>query len=68
MNCVNYRLDDNWLINVRAKDVSLPMLNTQKVYENYTNAEIITVGLPLLILALFGVLFTWLRKRAYTKA
>lgn len=68
MNCVNYLLDDNGLINVRAKDVSLPMLNTQKVYENYTNAEIITVGLPLLILVLFGVLFTWLRKRAYTKA
>lgn len=68
MNCVNYLLDDNGLINVRAKDVSLPMLNTQKVYENYTTAEIITVGLPLLILALFGVLFTWLRKRAYTKA
>lgn len=68
MNCVNYLLDDNGLINVRAKDVSLPMLNTQKVYENYTTAEIVTVGLPLLILALFGVLFTWLRKRAYTKA
>lgn len=68
MNCVNYLLDDNGLINIRSKDVSLPMLNTQKVYDNYTSAKIITVGVPLVVLGLFGVLFTWLRKRRYSKA
>lgn len=65
MNCVNYLLDDNGLINIRTKDVKLPMLNTQKVYDNYTLAGLLTVGLPLLVLGIFGLLFTWLRKRAY---
>lgn len=67
MNCVNYLLDDNGLINLRTKDVSLPMLNTQKVYDNYTMAKVITVAVPLFILGVSGLLFTWLRKRKYSK-
>lgn len=65
MNCVNYLLDDNGLINIRSKDVDLPLLDKEKVYENYTFAQFITIGLPLLLLALFGFLFTYLRKRKY---
>jgi gliding-associated putative ABC transporter substrate-binding component GldG len=67
MNCVNYLLDDNGLINIRSKDVDLPLLDKEKVYENYTFAQIITIGLPLAILGLFGFLFTYLRKRKFTK-
>lgn len=67
MNCVNYLLDDNGLINIRSKNVSLPLLDKQKVYDNYTIAQFITVGLPILILLLFGVVFTYLRKRKYSR-
>jgi gliding-associated putative ABC transporter substrate-binding component GldG len=67
MNCVNYLLDDSGLINIRNKDVSLPLLNTQKVYDNYTMARFITVGLPILLLLVFGALFTYLRKRKYSR-
>lgn len=67
MNCVNYLLDDNGLINIRSKEVNLPMLNKEKVVENYTTAQIITVGLPLVVLLVFGLVFTFLRKRKYSK-
>jgi gliding-associated putative ABC transporter substrate-binding component GldG len=67
LNCVNYLLDDNGLINIRSKDVDLPLLNKEEVYANYTSAQLITVGLPLLILALFGFLFTFLRKKRYSR-
>lgn len=67
MNAMNYLLDDNGLINIRGKNVELPLLNTQKVTENYRFTQFITVGFPLLILALFGVVFTFVRKRAYSK-
>lgn len=67
MNCTNYLLDDTGLINIRSKDVHLPLLDKQKVYENYTWAQLVTIGLPIVILTLFGFLFTYLRKRAYTK-
>ena len=67
LNCVNYLLDDNGLINIRSKDVDLPLLNKEEVYANYTSAQLITVGVPLLILALFGFLFTFLRKKKYSR-
>ena len=67
MNCTNYLLDDTGLINIRSKDVDLPLLDKEKVYSNYTWAQLITIGLPIAILALFGFLFTYWRKRAYTK-
>ena len=67
MNCVNYLLDDNGLINIRSKVVNLPILDKEKVYDNYTSAQIISVGLPIIILGIFGLLFTFLRKRKYSK-
>ncbi len=67
LNCVNYLLDDTGLINIRSKDVDLPLLDKQKVYDNYTITQIITVGLPIVVLALFGLLFTFLRKRKYSR-
>jgi gliding-associated putative ABC transporter substrate-binding component GldG len=67
MNSVNYLLDDNGLINIRSKEVDLPILNNEKVYANYTFSQVITVGVPIVILLLFGVVFTFLRKRKYSK-
>ena len=67
MNCVNYLLDDTGLINIRSKDVNLPLLDKERVYQNYTMAQVLTIGLPMLILIVFGFLFTYLRKRMYTK-
>lgn len=67
MNCVNYLLDDNGLINIRSKDLDLPLLDKEKVYESYTTTQILIIGLPLFILGLFGVVFTFLRKKKYAK-
>jgi gliding-associated putative ABC transporter substrate-binding component GldG len=67
MNCINYLLDDTGLINIRSKDVDLPLLDKEKVYENYTVTQFITIGLPILILLVFGLAFTYIRKRKYSK-
>jgi gliding-associated putative ABC transporter substrate-binding component GldG len=67
MNCVNYLLDDNGLINIRSKEVDIPILDKEKVYENYTTNQLITVGIPIVVLAIFGILFTYLRKKKYGK-
>jgi gliding-associated putative ABC transporter substrate-binding component GldG len=67
MNCVNYLLDDNGLINIRSKAVNLPLLDKEKVYTNYTLSQVITVGLPIVILGIFGLVFTYIRRRKYAK-
>lgn len=67
MNCVNYLLDENGLINIRSKEVNLPLLDKEKVYSNYTGAQITTVGLPIVALLVFGVVFTFLRRKKYNR-
>ena len=67
MNCVNYLLDDNGLINIRSKDVNIALLDKEKVYENYSKNQFIALGLPIIMLSVFGVFFTYLRKRKYAK-
>lgn len=66
INSINYLLDDSGLINIRSKNIELPLLNEQKVSEKYTTIQLITVGLPIAFLAIFGLFFTYLRKRRYS--
>lgn len=65
INSINYLMDDDGLINIRSKNVELPLLDEQKVVENYTATQIKTVGLPLIILGMFGFGFTFIRKKRY---
>ncbi|MFB9079200.1 gliding motility-associated ABC transporter substrate-binding protein GldG [Flavobacterium procerum] len=66
MNAINYLLDDTGLINIRSKDLELPLLDREKVYQNYTTTQFITIGVPILILIIFGLVFTFVRKRKYS--
>ena len=65
INSINYLLDDGGLINIRSKNIELPLLDEQKVSEKYTISQSITVGVPLVILTIFGFCFTYFRKQRY---
>lgn len=65
-NAVNYLLNDDGLINIRAKDVTIAFLDSQKVSEQKTKWQFITIALPLLFLVLFGFGFNYVRKRKYS--
>ncbi|MCW2118978.1 gliding motility-associated ABC transporter substrate-binding protein GldG [Flavobacterium sp. 7A] len=67
LNCINYLLDDTGLINIRSKDLDLPLLDKNKVSDKYTQTQLLTIGLPLVILGIFGFLFTYIRKKKYSK-
>ncbi len=67
LNAVNYLLDDSGLINIRGKEFELPLLDKEKVFENYSYTQFLTIGLPLVLLLLFGLVFIYTRKRLYQK-
>lgn len=67
LNTVNYLLDDNGLINIRSKEIALPFLDTPKVAETINKWQALTIGLPLVLLSLFGIIFYALRKRKYAR-
>ncbi len=67
LNTVNYLLDDSGLIGVRSKEISIPFLDIEKVVAQKTLWQTINIIVPLLLLGIFGALFTWMRRRKYVK-
>lgn len=67
LNSIQYMIDDSGLINIKSKKIRIPLLDKEKVYEEYSRAQWITIGLPLLLLLIFGIIFTWLRHRIYAR-
>ncbi|XMO85698.1 gliding motility-associated ABC transporter substrate-binding protein GldG [Algibacter sp. AS12] len=65
LNAVNYLLDDNGLINIRTKEIAIAFLNQQKIAAQKTKWQLINILLPLLLLAVFGFVFNYLRKKRY---
>ncbi|AXG71063.1 ABC-type uncharacterized transport system [Kordia sp. SMS9] len=65
LNSVNYLLDNTGLINIRSKELKLAFLDSQKVTDEKTYWQWINIGFPLGILAIFGFVFTYLRKRKF---
>ncbi|MDO6759223.1 gliding motility-associated ABC transporter substrate-binding protein GldG [Tamlana sp. 2_MG-2023] len=65
LNAVNYLLDDNGLINIRSKEIAVTFLNQQKIGEEKTKWQLINILLPLVLLAIFGFAFNYIRKKKY---
>ncbi|MFH4968152.1 gliding motility-associated ABC transporter substrate-binding protein GldG [Gaetbulibacter sp. M240] len=66
LNAVNYLLDDTGLINIRSKQISVAFLDQEKIASEKTTWQLINIVLPLVLLALFGFVFNYLRKKKYT--
>ena len=66
LNAVDYLLDDNGLIELRNKNIQINLLDKKRAYQEKTYWQFINIALPLLILATFGFIFHYLRKRKYS--
>lgn len=66
LNTINYLLDDTGLINIRAKEINLAYLDTEKVKDTKAKWQLINIALPLVLLAVFGFVFNYFRKKKYT--
>lgn len=67
MNCVEYLLDDSGLISARSREIKLRPLDQERAFAEETQWQLINLGLPLFVLAIFGVLYGWLRRRRYAR-
>ena len=65
INAFNYLLDDNGLINIRSKEIAVAFLNQEKIAEQKTMWQLVNILLPLGLLALFGFIFNYYRKKRY---
>lgn len=67
LNCINYLCDDSGLISVRARELTLRLLDKKKVLNERLKWQMINVVLPLFVVLLFGTVYHIIRKRKYTK-
>ncbi|MFT2008755.1 gliding motility-associated ABC transporter substrate-binding protein GldG [Pontibacter sp. 13R65] len=65
LNTIHYMLDSEGLINVRAKEIKLRPLDKVKVKEERTRWQLLNLVVPIVLLAIFGMLRLYLRKRKY---
>jgi len=65
LNTVNYLLDDNGLINIRSKEITVAFLNQQKIAAEKTKWQLINILLPLVLLTIFGFSFNYFRRKKY---
>ncbi len=66
VNCVNYLMDDDGFINIRNKNVAIPLLDVEKIAQRKTKWQLITIGLPIILVVLGGLVHTFFRRRKYS--
>lgn len=65
LNMVDYLVDDSGLIGLRSKEIKLRLLDKTLITDNEMLIKILNVGIPLLLVILFGITKLMIRKRKY---
>ena len=65
LNAIEYLIDPNGVIEARTKEVKLRLLDTVRAKAQGTSWRVLNMGLPLVLLGIFGWFFNWRRKKRY---
>jgi ABC-2 type transport system permease protein len=67
LNAVDYMLDDMGLISIRSRELKLRLLDSRKVKSEKLTWKILNTAIPIGAVFLFGLFYTTIRKRRYSK-
>ncbi|MDP1802779.1 MAG: gliding motility-associated ABC transporter substrate-binding protein GldG [Bacteroidota bacterium] len=67
LNCVNYLLDDEGMLQLRSREVTLRLLDKKKITTQRSKWQMTNVLLPVALLIAFGLIQFFLRKRKFAK-
>ncbi len=65
LNAMHYLLDDQGIMQLRSKNISIPLLNKEKAFTESRIWQLINIALPLVFLAIFAFIFHYFRKQKY---
>ncbi len=65
LNMISYLIDDNGLIQVRSKEISIRPLDKEEITAERTKWQIINIGIPLIALVIFAVIRSFIRKKKF---
>ncbi|MBL7912017.1 MAG: gliding motility-associated ABC transporter substrate-binding protein GldG [Bacteroidia bacterium] len=67
LNCVNYLLDDEGMLQLRSREVTLRLLDKKKITTQRSKWQMTNVLMPVVLLIVFGLIQFFLRKRKFGK-
>ncbi|MBG0861113.1 MAG: gliding motility-associated ABC transporter permease subunit GldF, partial [Bacteroidales bacterium] len=67
INCLNYLVDDNNIMELRSREIKLRLLDKTRIRNEKTKWQVINITGPVILVVLAGILYGWTRKRVYTK-
>ncbi len=67
INCMNYLVDDNGLMELRSREMKLRLLDKSRIRDQRLIWQIINIAGPVLIVILAGIIYGIFRKRRFTK-
>jgi ABC-2 type transport system permease protein len=65
LNCVEYLADETQLIETRNREVKLRLLDKQKIQQGKLYWQILNLGLPTLMVVVFGLVYNFVRRKKY---
>lgn len=65
LNCIQYLTDSSGILETRSKDFTLRLLDPQKTEDGRVQWQLLSIGLPVVLVLLFGVVYQAVRKRKY---
>ena len=66
LNAINYLCDDQGLMELRSRVFKIRLLDKVRLREEKTSWQLINVIIPLILIAAFGAVYIFLRRRKYT--
>ncbi len=67
LNSIEYLTNPSGILATRSKDYTLRLLDAKKIESSKTFWQLINIGLPIMLVLLFGILYQFFRKRKYQK-
>jgi gliding-associated putative ABC transporter substrate-binding component GldG len=67
INCLNWLVDKNGIMELRSRELKLRLLNTKLIKSKRLKWQMINIAGPIIIVILGGLLYSYFRRKKYTR-
>ncbi len=67
INCMNYLVDDNGLMDLRSREMKLRLLDKAELGDHRVLLQVVNVLLPVLLVIAAGIIYMMFRRRIYAR-
>lgn len=67
LNVMNYLTDDSGLISIRSRELKIRLLDKTRIESQRVYWQVLNIGLPVILVLLFGLVQVAIRKKKYAK-